>query len=144
VDKIIDDVPTNDRASTSKIRLLALMVLFCERLMGDQSSEEQTREQAAQLYGQWVCFVRHDRWFPDTMRPQCLSAEGEALFARMKGFVDGLVDRLRKTGAAPLRRRRKHVKPREGQLVGRAVSIIEERGRRVLLAMAAHIGGKSE
>jgi hypothetical protein len=137
-----DGAPPSDRASTSKIRLLALMVLFCERLMRDLSSEEQTREQAAQLYGQWVCFLHQDRWFSDTRNPQRLSAEGEALTARMKSFVDGLLDRLGQAGAAHLRTRRKNAKPREGQLVGRAVAFIEEKGRQVLLAMTPHIGGK--
>jgi hypothetical protein len=142
VEQINDDAPSTDRAATSKIRLLALMVLFCQRLMRDRSCEEQTREQAAQLYDQWVSFLRHDRWFSDTASPQHLSAEGEALAARMKSFVDGLLDRLRQTGATRLRTRRKNAKPREGQLVGRAVSIIEKKGRQVLLAMTAHIGGK--
>jgi hypothetical protein len=133
-----------DRAPTSKIRMLALMVLFCERLLGDQSSEGQIREQAARLYDQWVCFVRHDRWFSDTVRPQHLSAEGESLIARMESFLDALVDRLRKTGVAQSRCRGKSAKPPEGRFVARTVSIIEEKGRRVLLAMAARIGGKSE
>lgn len=142
MEQINDDAPPSDRASTSKIRLLALMVLFCERLMRDQSSEEQAREQAAQLYGQWVCFLHRDRWFSDTRCPQRLSAEGEALTARMKSFVDGLLDRLRQTGAAHLRPRKRHVKSRQAKLVGRAVSIIEKKGRQVLQAMTAHIGGK--
>jgi hypothetical protein len=142
VEQINGDATPSDRASTSKIRMLALMVLFCERLMGDRSSEEQTRAQAAKLYDQWVCFLRHDRWFSDSTRPQRLSAEGEALTARMKSFIDGLVDRLPKTGALQLRPRRRNGKVLEGQLVGRAVSIIEEKGRQVLLAMTAHIGGK--
>jgi hypothetical protein len=142
VEQINGDATLSDRASTSKIRLLVLMVLFCERLMGDRSSGEHTREQAAQLYDQWVCFLRHDQWFSDSTRPQRLSAEGEALTARMKSFIDGLVDRLPKIGAPQLRLRRKNANAPEGQLVGRAVAIIEEKGRRVLLAMTAHIGGK--
>jgi hypothetical protein len=142
VEQINGDATLSDRASTSKIRMLTLMVLFCERLMGDRSSEEQTRAQAARLYNQWVCFLHHDRWFSDTPRPECLSAEGEALTARMKSFIDGLMDRLPETGALQLGPRRKNGKALEGQLVGRAVSIIEEKGRQVLLAMTAHIGGK--
>ena len=138
-----DDVRTNDWAPTSKIRMLAFMALFCERLIGDQSSDGQIREHAAQLYDQWVCFVRHDRWFSDTMRPQHLSAEGESLIARMESFLDAVVDRLPKTGAAQLQRSRKSAKPLEGRRVGRSASIIAKKGRRVLLAMAAHIGGKS-
>jgi len=142
VEQINDDAPPSDRASASKIQSLALMVLFCERLMRDRSSEEQTREQAAQLYGQWVCFLHQDRWFSDTGSPRRFSAEGEALTARMKSFVDGLVDRLRRTGAAHLRPRKKNAKSRQAKLVGRAVSAIEEKGRQVLLAVTAHIGGK--
>lgn len=144
MEKTNDDVRTNCGAPTSKIRMLALMVLFCERLIGDQSSDGQIREQATQLYDQWVCFVRHDRWFSDIMRPQHLSAEGESLIARMGSFLDALVDRLPKTGVAQLQRCRKSAKPLEARLVSRAVSILAAKGRRVLLATAAHIGGKSE
>ena len=124
-----DDVRTNDWAPTSKIRMLAFMALFCERLIGDQSSDGQIREHAAQLYDQWVCFVR--------------IADGESLIARMESFLDAVVDRLPKTGAAQLQRSRKSAKPLEGRRVGRSASIIAKKGRRVLLAMAAHIGGKS-
>jgi hypothetical protein len=143
VDNTNDDVPADDRAPGSKIRMLAFIALFCERLMGDPSCETQMREQAARLYGQWIGFVRHDRWFSGTVSPPQLSAEGETLVERMESFLGALADRLRKARGAESRRRGKDGKRRAGRLVGRAVSRIEEKGRRVLLAMAAHIGGKS-
>jgi hypothetical protein len=143
VDKTNDDVPVNDRAPKSKIRMLALMALFCERLLGDPSSETQIREQAARLYDQWISFARHDRWFSGTLSPPQLSAEGETLVEKMESFLGALVDSLRKAKGAESRRCGKGAKRLAGRLVGRAVSRIEENGRRVLLAMAAHIGGKS-
>jgi hypothetical protein len=143
VDKTNDEVPTNDRAPTSNIRLLALTVLFCERLIEDPSTDTQIREQAARLYDQWICLVRDDQWSSEAMRSPHLSAAGETLMERMETFHDALVDRLRKTGGAESQRCGKHSKRPEDRLVGRAVSLIEQKGRRALLAMAAHIGGKS-
>jgi hypothetical protein len=143
VDKTNAEVRTNDRAPTLNIRLLALTALLCERLMTDPSTEAEIREQAARLYDQWVCFVRHDRWFSEAMRSPYLSAGGVTLMERMESFLHALVDRPREAGGAESQRCGKDSTRPEDRFIGRAVSLIEKKGRRALLAMAARIGGKS-